>query len=139
MRFTEYELPLTVTGATENVMARQKHRKRVVDIDLTLHGPNERFMLRDAVSSQILPALAVFPDVEVALGTQPSYSTQQVEKTVARLVGDDLGRLRRRVTVKARSVLVHSARTYSAQTRSEPVWYHPENPEAVGAQLRSWE
>jgi len=111
MRFTEHELTLALAGAAKSVMARKKYRKRGVDIDTAWDSMDryQRFMLLDAVGSQILPVLVALPDVEVAPGTRPSYSTKQVEETVAGLVGDDLGRLRRQVTVKARSALVQTA------------------------------
>ncbi len=111
MRFTEHELTLAVTGAAKSVMARKKLRKRGMDIDAAWDSMDryQRFMLLDAVGSQILPVLVALPDVDVAPGTRPSYSTQQVEETVAGLVGDDLGKLRRQVTVKARTALVQTA------------------------------
>ncbi len=111
MRFTEHELTLALAGAAKSVMTRKKYRKRGVDIDSAWDSMDryQRFMLLDAVGSQILPVLVALPDVEVAPGTRPSYSTKQVEETVAGLVGDDLGKLRRQVTVKARSALVQTA------------------------------
>jgi hypothetical protein len=111
MQFTEHELTLALTGAAKRVMASKKYRKRGVDIDTAWDSMDryQRFMLLDAVGSQILPVLVALPDVEVAPGTRPSYSAQQVEETVAGLVGHDLGKLRRRVTVKARTALVQTA------------------------------
>ena len=92
-------------------MARKKYLKRGVDIDTAWDSMDryQRFMLLDAVGSQILPVLVALPDVEVAPGARPSYSTQQVEETVAGIVGDDHGKLRRRVMVKARTALVRTA------------------------------
>lgn len=111
MRFTEHELTLALAGAAKSVMARRKYRRRGVDIDTAWDSMDryQRFMMLDAVGSQILPVLVALPDVEVAPGTRPSYSAKQVEETVAGLVGDDLGKLRRQVTVKARSALVRTA------------------------------
>ena len=111
MRFTEHELTLAVTGATKSVMAGKKHRKHGGDIDTAWDAMDrhQRFKLLDAVGSQILPALMALPDVEVVPGTRPSYSTHQVHETVAGLVGDDLGKLRRMATVKARTALVQTA------------------------------
>ena len=63
----------------------------------------------DAVGSQVLPVLVALPDVEVAPGTRPTYSNQQVQEVVGGLVGDDAGRLQRLVTVKARTALVQTA------------------------------
>jgi hypothetical protein len=111
MRFTEHELTVAVTGATKSVMASKKFRKRGVDIDSEWDAldARQRFKLLDAVGSQILPVLVALPDIEVAPGTRPSYSTQQIKEVVAGLVDDDKGRLQRLVTVKARTALVQTA------------------------------
>jgi hypothetical protein len=115
MRFSEHELTVAVTGAAKSVMAaRKKFRKRGVDIDTAWDTMDryQKFKLLDAVGSQILPVLAALPDVEVAPGTRPTYSALQVEEIVAGMVGDELGKLRRMVTVKARAALVQTALTH---------------------------
>lgn len=111
MRFTEHELTAAVTGATKSVMAAKKFRKRGMDVDTAWDAMDryQRFKLLDAVGSQVLPVLVALPDVDVAPGTRPSYSTQQVQDVVSTLVGDDLGKLQRIVTVKARTALVQTA------------------------------
>lgn len=111
MRFTEHELTAAVNGAAKSVLAAKKLRKRGTDVDTAWEGlkPLERFKLLDAVGSQILPVLVALPDVDVAPGERPSYSTRQVQETVAEIVGDDLGRLQRAVAVKARTALVQTA------------------------------
>ncbi len=111
MRFTEHELTVAVTGAAKSVMAGKKFRKRGVDIDSEWDALDayQRFKMLDAVGSQILPVLVALPDVEVAPGTRPSYSTQQIKDAVAGLVGNGSGRLQRLATVKARTALVQTA------------------------------
>lgn len=111
MRFTEHELTAAVTGATKSVMASKKFRKRGADVDTAWDAMDryQRFKLLDAVGSQVLPVLVALPDVDVAPGTRPSYSTRQVQEVVSTLVGDDLGKLQRMVTVKARTALVQTA------------------------------
>jgi hypothetical protein len=112
MRFTEHELTAAVTGAAKSVMAAGKEfRKSGVDIDTAWDamGRYEKFQLLDALGTQILPVLIALPDIEVQPGTRPSYSNQQVSEIVAGLVGDDLGKLRRAVVVKARTALVQRA------------------------------
>jgi hypothetical protein len=111
MRFTEHELTVAVTGAAKSVMTDKKFRKRGVDIDTAWDtmDPHQRFKLLDTVGSQILPVLVALPDIEVAPGSRPSYSTKQLQEVVARLVDDDLGKLQRLVTVKARTALVQTA------------------------------
>ena len=63
--------------------------------------------------------LVALPDVIVAPGTRPSYSNQQVQEIVGGLVGDDLGRLQRLVTIKARVALVQTALAH-VPPRAEP-------------------
>jgi hypothetical protein len=112
MRFTEHELTAALTGAAKSVHANSKTvRKRKLD-----PGPAwdelsryERFQLLDALGNQILPVLVALPDVEVEPGTRPSYSVDQVRRVVEEQVGDDLGRMKRAVVVRARTALVQTA------------------------------
>lgn len=111
MRFTEHELTTALNGAAKSVLAARRKFRRGADIDSAWDAMDryERFQLLDALGAQILPVLVALPDVEVAPGTRPTYSDQQVSDVVAGLVGDDLGRLRRAVVVKARTALVQTA------------------------------
>ncbi len=112
MRFTEHELTAALTGAAKSVLAtRRKYRKSGADIDAVWDGLDryERFKLLDALGGQILPALVALPDVDVAPGTRPTYTPRQVSDTVTGLVGDDIGKLRRAVVIKARAALVQTA------------------------------
>lgn len=112
MRFTEHELTAALTGAAKSVMSTSKQfRRSGVDLDTAWDAMDryQRFKLLDALGTQILPVLVALPDVEVAPGTRPSYPNRQVSEVVEGLVGDDLGRLRRAVVVKARTALVQTA------------------------------
>lgn len=111
MRFTEAELTAAVTGAAKSVLAAKKLRRRGRDVDAEWDALDrfQRFKLLDSVGDQVLPVLVALPDVEVAPGTRPSYSTQQVQEVVAGLVGTDLGKVQRMVAVKARTALVQTA------------------------------
>jgi hypothetical protein len=113
MRFTEHEMTAALTGAAKSVVAAQRKevRKGRVDVDTVWDEMDRyaRFQLLDALGGQILPVLVALPDVEVTAGTRPSYSDAQVTEVVAALVGDEAGRLRRAVTVKARTALVQTA------------------------------
>lgn len=112
MRFTEHELTAALTGAAKSVMSTSKQfRRSGVDVDTAWDAMDryQRFKLLDALGTQILPVLVALPDVEVAPGTRPSYPNRQVSEVVEGLVGDDLGRLRRAVVVKARTALVQTA------------------------------
>lgn len=112
MRFTEHELTAALTGAAKTVVAaNRKVRKRGVDIDTVWDEMDryERFKVLDALGTQILPVLVALPDVEVKPGTRPSYSNAQVTEVVSGLVGDDVGKLRRAVAIKTRTLLVQTA------------------------------
>ena len=113
MQLTEHELTAALTGAAKSVVTAQRKdvRKGTVDIDTAWDEMDrfERFRLLDALGDQILPVLAALPDVEVASGSRPAYPNRQVSEIVAGLVGDDLGRLRRAVLVRARTALVQTA------------------------------
>jgi hypothetical protein len=101
-----------LTGAAKSVLAARKEvRRSGVDINTAWEsmGRYERFQMLDALGGQILPVLVALPDVDVAPGTRPSYSTRQVSEVVAGLVEDDLSRLRRVVVVRARTTLVQTA------------------------------
>ena len=113
MRFTEHELTAALTGAAKSVLAAQSRdiRKGRTDVDAVWDSMDryERFQLLDALGGQILPVLVGLPDVEVDPGTRPSYPDRQISEVVAGLVGDEGGRLRRAVVVKARTALVQTA------------------------------
>ena len=113
MHFSEHELTAALTGAAKSVVTAQRKdvRKGAVDIDTAWDEMDrfERFRLLDALGGQILPVLAALPEVEVASGSRPAYPNRQVSEIVAGLVGDDVGRLQRAVTVRARTALVQTA------------------------------
>jgi hypothetical protein len=113
VRFTEHELTAALTGAAKTVLAAQRKdvRRGRVDIDTVWDGLDrfQRFQLLDQLGAQVLPVLVALPDVEVAPGTRPTYTDDQVRETVESLVGEGPGKLRRAVVVKARTALVQSA------------------------------
>ena len=113
MRFTEHELTAALTGAAKSVLAAQdksvRKGRRSVDEAWDALTQFERFQLLDGLGDQVLPVLVALPDVEVEPGTRPTFTTAQVTATVEERVGDDLGKLRRAVTVKARVALVQIA------------------------------
>ncbi len=72
-------------------------------------GRYERYQVLEGVGSQVLPVLAVLPDVAVAPGTRPSFTDTQVMTAVEETLGEVGGRLRRTVVVAARVALVRAA------------------------------
>jgi len=113
MRFTEHELTAALTGAAKTVLAAQSKdvRKGRTDIDTLWNGMTkfQRFSALDALGDQILPVLVALPDVEVPSGTRPSFTDQQIVETVEARLGDEGGKLRRKVVVVARVALVRTA------------------------------
>lgn len=112
MRFTEHELTAALTGAAKHLLASdRKQRRKGVDVEAAWAGMDryQRFKVLDALGDQVLPVLVALPDVDVEPGTRPSYDDQVVADTVAGLLGEGKGRVRRAVEVKARTALVQLA------------------------------
>ena len=123
MRFTEHELTAALTGAAKTVLASQDRdvRRGRQDVDEVWEQMDryQRFLLLDALGGEVLPVLVALPDVEVATGTRPTFTDEQVTETVEGVVGEDVGRLKRKVVVKARVALVQAALTH-VPPRSDP-------------------
>ena len=113
MRFTEQELTAALTGAAKVMLATQRKdiRRGRADVDTVWDEMDryQRFQLLDQLGAQILPVLVALPDIEVAPGTRPTYTDAQVREAVDALLEEGLGKLRRVVVVKARTMLVQSA------------------------------
>jgi hypothetical protein len=113
MRFTEHELTAALTGAAKVMLAAQRKdvRKGKVDVDTAWDDMDryQRFQLLDALGDQILPVLVALPDVDVAPGTRPTYTDDQVRETVEEKLDEGPGKLRRAVIVRARTALVQAA------------------------------
>ena len=123
MRFTEHELTAALTGAAKDVLGAQdravrKGRRTPDDVwdELPKFG---RFQVLDGLGEQLLPALVALPDVEVATGTRPTFTDEQVTAAVEGTLGDDVGRVRRAALVKARVALVQLALSH-VPPRSDP-------------------
>lgn len=122
MRFTENEMTQAMAGAAKSVLATRKDvRKGKQDVDQLWEtmGRLERYQLLQGLGAQVLPVLVALPDVDVAPGTRPTYTDQQVLATVEELVDDELGRVRRAVLVRARVALVQAALAH-VPTRLDP-------------------
>lgn len=123
MRFSEHELTAALTGAAKAVLAAQHPdvRRGRQDVDAVWDGLDRfaRFQLLDSLGSEVLPVLVALPDVEVATGERPTYSDEVITTVVEGLVGDDVGRLKRKVVVKSRVALVQVALA-AVPPRSDP-------------------
>lgn len=123
MRFSEHELTAALTGAAKAVLAAQhpEVRRGKQDVDAVWDGLDRfaRFQLLDSLGSEVLPVLVALPDVEVATGSRPTYTDAEVTTVVDGLVGEDVGRLKRKVVVPARVALVQVALA-AVPPRSDP-------------------
>ena len=68
----------------------------------------QRFQLLDGLGDQLLPVLVALPDVDVEVGTRPTFTDAQVEAAVEERLGDERG-MKRKMLLKARVALVQLA------------------------------
>lgn len=123
MRFTERELTLALEGAAKSVLAAQdkdvrKGRRSADDAWTALTG-HQRYVMLDALGTQLLGVLVALPDVEVAIGTRPTFTDAQVEAAIREQGGDDVRGLRAKVVLKARVALVQLALSH-VPPRADP-------------------
>jgi hypothetical protein len=116
MRFTERELTLALEGAAKSMLAIQdksvRKKQRTVDEAWAALTKYQRFQLLDGLGDQVLPVLVSLPDVEVAVGTRPTFTHSQIAAAVEeRLADQGLGvkGLKRKVVLQARIALVKIA------------------------------
>jgi hypothetical protein len=112
MRFTERELTVALEGAAKSVLAVQdktvrKGRRTADDAwaELTRY---QRFQLLDGLGDQLLPVLVSLPDVEVAVGTRPTFTDEQISAAVEERLGAVKG-IKRKVLLAGRVALVKIA------------------------------
>ena len=112
VRFTERELTVALEGAAKAVLATQdksvRKGRRTPDEAWDALTRYQRFQLLDGLGDQLLGVLVGLPDVEVAVGTRPTFTDEQVAAAVKERSGD-LGGLRGKVLLKARVALVQLA------------------------------
>jgi hypothetical protein len=113
VRFTERELTVALEGAAKSLLAVQdktvRKGRRTVDeawAELTRY---QRFQLLDGLGDQLLPVLVALPDVEVAPGTRPTFTDQQVRATVEERLGEQAKGIKGRVRIEASAALVKIA------------------------------
>ena len=112
MRFTERELTLALTGAAKTVLAAQdksvRKGRRTADEAWEALTKFERFQLLDGLGGQLLEPLVGLPDVEVEIGTRPTFTEAQISAAVEDRLGDVRG-VRRKVLLTARVALMKVA------------------------------
>ena len=123
MRFTERELTVALEGAAKAVLATQdksvRKGRRTPDEAWDALTRYQRFQLLDGLGDQVLPVLVALPDVDVAVGTRPTYTDEQVAAAVEERLEPGLKGVRRKVLVKARTALVQVALA-SVPPRQDP-------------------
>ena len=122
MRFTERELTVALEGAAKTMLAAQdksvRKGRRTADEAWAELGRYQRFQLLDGLGDQLLPVLVGLPDVEVAVGTRPTFTDAQVRAAVEERLGELRG-IKRRVLLEARVALVRVA-LESVPPRQDP-------------------
>ena len=122
MRFTERELTLALEGAAKSVLAAKdkdvRKGRRSADDAWAALDRYQRYLLLSGLGDQLLGALVALPDVEVAVGTRPTFTDEEVTAAVQQTGGEGRG-LRGRVLLKARVALVQLALA-SVPPRADP-------------------
>jgi hypothetical protein len=113
MRFTERELTVALEGAAKSLLAAQdktvRKGRRTADqawAELTRY---QRFQMLDGLGDQLLPVLVALPDVDVAPGTRPTFTDQQVRATVEQRLGEQAKGIKGRVRIEAGTALAKIA------------------------------
>ena len=113
VRFTERELTVALEGAAKAVLATQdksvRKKRRTADDAWDELSRYQRFQLLDGLGDQLLPVLVALPDVEVAPGTRPTFTDEQVRTVVEEHLGDRARGLKGKVFVQAQTALVRIA------------------------------
>jgi hypothetical protein len=122
MRFTERELTVALEGTAKSVLAARdkdvRKGRRTPDDAWAALTRFQRFQLLDGLGDQLLGVLVALPDVEVAVGTRPTFTDEQVATAVRERAGD-LGGIRGKVLLKARVALVQLALSH-VPPRADP-------------------
>jgi hypothetical protein len=113
VRFTERELTVALEGAAKAVLATQdksvRKKRRTADDAWDELSRYQRFQLLDGLGDQLLPILVALPDVEVAPGTRPSFTDEQVRTAVEEQLGERAKGIKGRVVVQGQTALVRIA------------------------------
>jgi len=113
MKLTERELTVALEGAAKSVLAAQdkdvRKGRRTADEAWLALTKYQRYVMLDGLGEQLLGPLVGLPDVEVAIGTRPTFTDAEVEAAVRERAGDEANGLKGKVVVKARVALVQLA------------------------------
>ena len=123
MRFTERELTLALEGVAKSVLATQdkdvRKGRRTADDAWSALTKYQRYQMLAGLGDQLLGVLVALPDVEVAVGTRPTFTEAQIVATVQDASRDDVRGLKGKVLLKARVALVQLALSH-VPPRADP-------------------
>ena len=123
MRLTERELTVALEGAAKSVLAAQdkdvRKGRRTVDDAWAALTKYQRYQMLAGLGDQLLGPLVALPDIEVPVGTRPTFTDEQVTAAVEERAGDELRGLRGKVLLKARVALVQLALSH-VPPRTDP-------------------
>jgi hypothetical protein len=123
MRFTERELTVAVEGAAKSVLAAQdkdvRKGRRTADEAWAALSGYQRYRMLDGLGDQLLGVLVALPDVEVQVGTRPTFTDEQVAAAVQEQAGEEARGVRGKVLLKARVALVQLALSH-VPPRADP-------------------
>ena len=123
MRFTERELTAALEGAAKTVLATQdkevRKGRRTADDAWASLTRYQRYQMLAGLGDQLLGVLVALPDVEVEVGTRPSFTEEQIVRTVQEQAGEETRGLRGKVLLKARVALVQLALSH-VPPRADP-------------------
>jgi hypothetical protein len=110
MRLTERELTVALEGAAKSVLAAKdkdvRRGRRTADDAWAALSRYQRYQMLDGLGAQVLGVLVALPDIEVEVGTRPTFTDEQVAAAVRERAGESERGLRAKVLLKARVALV---------------------------------
>jgi hypothetical protein len=123
MRLTERELTVALEGAAKSVLSAQdkdvRKGRRTADDAWAALTKYQRYQMLAGLGDQLLGVLVALPDVEVAIGTRPTFTGAEIEAAVRERGGEELRGLRGKVVLKARVALVQLALSH-VPPRADP-------------------
>jgi hypothetical protein len=123
MRLTERELTVALEGVAKSVLSAQdkdvRKGRRTADDAWAALTKYQRYQMLAGLGDQLLGVLVALPDVEVAIGTRPTFTNAEIEAAVQERGGEELRGLRGTVVLKARVALVQLALSH-VPPRADP-------------------
>jgi hypothetical protein len=123
MRFTERELTVALEGAAKSVLAAQdkdvRKGRRTPDDAWAALSRYQRYQMLDGLGDQLLGVLVALPDVDVEIGTRPTYTDDEVAAAIQERSGEEAKGMRGKVLLKARVALVQLALSH-VPPRADP-------------------